>query len=309
MRTPRTTKVISLLALLGAAGCHRGASGDAKPAERPALTRLGLSIADLSDSRVAALRSAARDAHVELVVGGATVGVKPQPLQVAELLEAHVAALLLVPSSPDLLHELAQTAASKSVPLVAIGRGDGRVGAWVGLKSGTLAKEAGEIAGRALRKAGCEKPRVIVVETSRWPETSRRIEATLKAIEGECGGVEVVVRLNQCETQAETERLLDEGLARTSSIDAIVAADPAPTAGAWSAVARSAFKDRAFVVGVTDDAALVEKARAAASRLIVVAWKRDELGTKAIEAALAATKGDAARSLQEVGATVVSAGG
>jgi hypothetical protein len=130
------------------------------------MLRLGLSIADLSDPRIEALRAAAADAHVELIVGGK--GVKPQPLQVAELLQAKVAALLLVPSSPDLLHEIDRTVSAKSVALVAIGRGDGRVGAWVGLKSATLAKEAGEAAGRALLAAGCTKAR-FVLESSRWP--------------------------------------------------------------------------------------------------------------------------------------------
>jgi ABC-type sugar transport system substrate-binding protein len=300
-----------LLAVAGAAwpgisGCRRGEAADPGPAKAPAVLRLGLSIADLSDPRIDALRAAAADAHVELMVGGK--GVKPQPLQVAELLQAKVAALLLVPSSPDLLHEIDRTASAKSVALVAIGRGDGRVGAWVGLRSATLAKEAGEAAGRALLAAGCTKPRVIVLESSRWPETSRRIEATLQGIAAACGGVEVVVRLTECEGQAETERLLDEGLPRTVAFDALVAAEPGPTAAAWSALARTPSKDHAFVVGVSDDDALVEKARAAGSRLVVVAWKRSDLGAKAIDAALAAAKGDRARSLQEVSATVVGAG-
>ena len=290
----------------GLPGCRRGEAADPGAAEPPAATRLGLSIADLSDPRIDALRAAAADAHVELVVGGK--GVKPQPQQVAELLQAKVAALLLVPSSPDLLHEIGQTASAKSVALVAIGRGDGRVGAWVGLKSATLAKEAGEAAGRALLAAGCTKPRVIVLESSRWPETARRIEATLQGIAAACGGVEVVVRLTQCEEQTETERLLDQGLPHTVEFDALVAADPAPTEAAFRALARIPSRERAFVVGVSDDDALVEKARAAGSRLVVVAWKRSELGAKAIDAALAAAKGDRARSLQEVSATVVGAG-
>src|SRR5262245_2587645 len=278
--------------LLGAAGCRRAAPPAAEsPATAP--TRLGLSIADLADDRVAPLRAAAAAAHVELVVGGATVGVKPQPLQVAELLEAKVGALLLVPSSPDLLHAIGRTVSAKSVPLVAIGRGDGRVGAWVGLKSGTLAKEAGAAAGRALKREGRTKPRVIVVESSRWPETSRRIEATLKGIEAECGSVEVPVRLTQCETRSETERMVGEGIAGSSPIDLIVAADPTPTAAAWSAVEGSPAKGRTWVVGVSDDDAFVEKARDAGARLIVVAWKREELGRRAIDAALAAMKGDA----------------
>jgi len=290
----------------GHSGCRRGEAADPGPAKPPAATRLGLSVADSSDPRIDALRAAAADAHVELVVGGK--GVKPQPLQVAKLLQTKVAALLLVPSSPDLLHEIDRTASAKSVALVAIGRGNGRIGAWVGLRSATLAKEAGEAAGRALLAAGCTKPRLIVLESSRWPETSRRIEATLQGIAAACGGVEVVVRLTECEEQAETERLLDQGLPHTVAFDALVAADPGPTAAAWSALARIPSREHAFVVGVSDDDALVEKARAAASRLVVVAWKRSDLGAKAIDAALAAAKGDRARSLQEVSATVVGAG-
>jgi len=87
----------------------------------------------------------------------------------------------------------------------------------------------------------------------------------------------------------------------------LVAAEPGPTAAAWSALARSPSKDHAFVVGVSDDDALVEKARAAGSRLVVVAWKRSDLGAKSIDAALAAAKGDRARSLQEVSASLVGA--
>jgi hypothetical protein len=71
---------------------------------------------------------------------------------------------------------------------------------------------------------------VIVVETSRWPETSRH-RGDAKAIEGERGGVEVVVRLNQCGDAGRDGQLLDEGLARTTAIDAIVAAEAAPTGG------------------------------------------------------------------------------
>jgi ABC-type sugar transport system substrate-binding protein len=312
VRLPPPRAVLGvLLAVAGAAwpgisGCRRSEAADPASAKAPAATRLGLSVADSSDPRIEALRAAAADAHVELVVGGK--GVKPQPLQVAELLQAKVAALLLVPSSPDLLHEIDRTASAKSVALVAIGRGDGRVGAWVGLKSATLAKEAGEAAGRALLAAGCTKPRVIVLESSRWPETTRRIEPTLQGIAAACGGVEVVMRLTECEGQAETERLLDEGLPRTVPFDALVAADPGPTAAAWNALARIPSRGHAFVVGVSDDDALVEKARAAGSHLVVVAWKRSELGAKAIDAALAAAKGDRAHSLQEVSATVVSAG-
>lgn len=288
------------------AGCHRNADPKRAPgASPPAATRLGVSLLDDDDPCTAPLKSAAEEARAELRIECANRRLSAQPGQVLALLDQKVAALLLVPGSPDLLHSVAETAAAKSVPLMTLGRGDGSVGGWVGLKSGTLAREAGEAAARRLRAAGVKRPRIVVVETSRWPETTRRNEAVLAPLQKEFGSLDLPIRLRSCETEAETRDLLIEGLPRLVSADAIVAAEPATTAGAWAAVRDLKPFERTLVVGVTGDAALEAAARAADSRLVLVCFRPADLAQKAVAAALRAAKGGEKLPIEEVAAELV----
>jgi ABC-type sugar transport system substrate-binding protein len=288
------------------AGCHRSAAPPpVNGAPPPAATRLGAALLDPADRCSVALKEAAGEAHAELRVESAEGRLAAQSRQVLTLLDEKVSALLLVPGSPDLLHSVAEIAAAKSVPLVTIGRGDGSVGGWVGLRSGTLAREAGEAAARRLRAAGVTRPRVIVVETTRWPETTRRNEAVLAPLQREFGSLDLPVRLRNCETEAETRDLLVEGLPRLVSVDAIVAAEPATTAGALAAVKEMRPFDRTLIVGVTDDAELAASARAADSRLVLVSFRPADLAQKAVGAALRAAKGGEKPAIEEVAAELV----
>lgn len=290
------------------AGCRRSAPPAATSPGTPAAVRLGLSLLDAGDARAASLKRAADEAHAELRIECANGRAPAQSGQVLALIDARVAALLLVPGSPDLLHSAAETAAAKSVALVSLGRGDGAVGGWVGLKSGTLAREAGEAAAKRLRAAGVTRPRLVVVETARWPETTRRDEAVLAALEREFGSLDVPVRLRSCETESETRDRLIEGLPSLVTLDAIVAAEPATTRGACAAVKALKQFARTLVVGVTDDEELAATARAADSRLVLVSFKSADVASKAVAAALRAAKGGAPLPVEEVASELVGAG-
>jgi ABC-type sugar transport system substrate-binding protein len=299
---------VALLAV-APAGCGKEATKPADAATAAsAPTRIGLSLVDASDSRAAALKAAAQAARVDLRVQCANGLFAAQSSQVLALLDEKVTALLLVPSSPDLLHEMAMLVASKSVPLITIGRGDGSVGAWVGVKSETLARETGEAVARTLRQAGVTRPRLVTIESSRWPETKRRNEAVLSALQKEFGSLDLPIRLHDCETEVETLELLLEGLPRLVSVDAILAAEPATTAAAWASVQRVAGMAKTLVAGVTDDDKLATVARADGSRLVLVCWKPSDLATKAVDAALHAAGGGAKGSADEVATELVGVG-
>lgn len=267
-----------------------------------------MALLDSADRCAASLKEAAGAARAELRIESAEGRFAAQSRQVLTLLDEKVAALLLVPGSPDLLHSVAEIAKAKSVPLVTIGRGDGSVGSWVGLKSGTLAREAGEAVARRLRAAGITRPRVVVVESTRWPETTRRNEAVLAPLQREFGSLDLPVRLRNCETEPETRDLLISGMPRLVSVDVLVAAEPATTAGAVTALKELRQFDRTLIVGVTDDAELAASARVAGSRLVLVSFRPADLAQKAVGAALRAAKGGEQPAIEEVAAELVEGG-
>ena len=309
MRRRRAHRLLHWIVAAGSiAGCHRSAAPpEVKGAAATAATRIGLSLAEAADPRAATIKSAAAEQKADLRVECASGRYSAQSNQVLALLDQRVAALLLVPSSPDLLHSIAEIAASKAVPLVAIGRGDGSVGGWVGLKSATLASEAGSAAARRLRAAGVTRPRVVAVETTRWPETTRRNEAVLAVLQKEFGSLDVPVRVRSCETEAETHDLLRQALPQLVSVDLIVAAEPATTAGTWAAIRGVQQFEHTLLVGVSDDADLEASARASDSRLVLVCYRPADLAAKAVGAALRAAGGEKT-PIDEVAAELVVAG-
>jgi hypothetical protein len=139
-----------------------------------------------------------------------------------------------------------------------------------------------------LKEHGIARPRVVVVEDSRWPETTRRVEETLKGIEASCGEIDLPLRLHTAPAPDQTAKALVGALRRMATADVLVAGDRFATEGAVAGAQQSHLAATLLVVGITDDPKLVEAAQRPDARLLLVAWKRDELVAKAIDAVAAA---------------------
>jgi ABC-type sugar transport system substrate-binding protein len=276
----------STLLLLVACSKAKEAGPTAPAAPEP--PRIAIALGESIDGLAKELRDAAHAKSIEVLIAEAHGHSTSQSEQVGQFFERKIAALLVDPVVPDLLHRFRATAAEKQVPMIGLLRGDGRVGSWVGIASSALAKEAGERAGAWLKSNGCARPRVVVIEDARWPETTRRVEATLEAIEAACGGIDLPLRLRTLLTPAETSTTLLEALGRLGRADVLVAGDRFATEAAVRGARESPLRDSLLVVGTSDDPELAEAARAPKSRLLLVAWKRDELVRLAIDAAAAA---------------------
>jgi ABC-type sugar transport system substrate-binding protein len=264
--------------------CREHAAPSPPPPQAEPPKRVAIALGEPIEGYEARLRDELRERHVDLLVESAHGHAAVQIEQVRRLLEAKPSALLLSPIVPDTLEQARTLAARAGTPLVALLRGDGRNGAWVGVPSSTLAKESGERAGERLIAAGIRRPRVVVVENPRWPETTRRVEATLKGIESRCDSIDLPLRLHPSGTPPEEVTALVGALDRLGTADLIVAGDRAGTATAIEAARASPLGAKLIVIGVTDDPAAIEAARASKSRLLLVAWKREDLVRESLAA-------------------------
>jgi ABC-type sugar transport system substrate-binding protein len=259
---------------LASSSCGEEPPPPAPPATKPTIgIVLGEPIAGLDDGLRAVLRDRPFETEIEASLGLATA----QLDLVGRLLERKVALVVIAPVVPDVLFRARSAASTHEVPLIGLLRGDGKSGPWVGVGSTTLAQESGERAAAWLQAHGRKRPRVVAVEDPRWPETRRRVEATLRALEAGCGEIDLPLRAQTSATTDETAKQLSGSLARMKGADVLVAGDAAATAGAVKAAAQSVSKETILVVGMSDDPALIEQAKAAGSRLLLVTWSRDDL--------------------------------
>ena len=287
---------IGLVACALLAGCHKEAAAPA--AAKPATPRVGLALGEPIDGLGEALRAALRDHGFEVSLESALGRATAQLEQVAQLLDQKVSILVLDPVVPDVLFRAGAAASDRHVPLLGVLRGDGMAGPWVGVGSGTLAREAGERAGAWLATNGRTRPRVVVVEDPRWPESRRRVEGTLRGLESACGEIELPLRASLLATPEKTAATLVVELARLQGADVLVAGDEFSTAAAVQAAGDCVSKDSIVVVGATSDEKLVESARASGSRLLLVAWDRKEL-VKRVVTAVDALLADPGRGVKE----------
>jgi len=272
-------------------GCSKKAAENPPEPSAPPFQRVAVLLGEPIDGIETALLEEARAREMHLAITSSHGHVNAQIEQVGQALDAGPAALLLGPVAPDVLQRARSAARDKHVPFVALLHGDARSGSWVGVRSSALAREAGERAGRLLLARGIRQPRVFVVEDGRWPESTRRVEEMLRGLEATCGSIQLMLRVAIGLTPAETSSFLLEGLGRAHVVDVLVAGDRMATAGAELGARGSKLKESLLVVGATDDAALVETARGADSKLVVVTWKREDLvklSIDAVEAAMAA---------------------
>ncbi len=300
--------VIVVVTVAAALGCRKHESPPPQPSDEPAARRIGIALGEPIDGLDAELRAAARERAIDLDIVSAHGFAAVQIAQVSQLLEKRVAALLLGPVAPDTLEQARAAASARQIPLIGLLRGDGKSGSWVGIGSATLARAAGERAGASLRMEGGARPRVVVVEDSRWPETTRRVEATLEGLESKCGGIDLPLRKRMDATPADSIAALVESLARLGHVDVLVAGDRFTTEVAIEGAARSRLKETLLVVGATDDCKAIEAARASSSRLLLVAWKREDLVRTLLDAATSAATDPTAEIRREVACELVGGG-
>ncbi|MBL8843479.1 MAG: sugar ABC transporter substrate-binding protein [Planctomycetes bacterium] len=268
-----------LLALaLFACGGDEGATagGDAPMAPPQALPRIGVVFGEPQPGFEPLLHAEARRRGRELDVRSGYGSATATEAAVLALVDRKVEAILLFPSAPDLLQRARRLAADREVPLLLALRGDGRSGAWVGAPSSELAGEAGTRVAARLAADGVKEPRVVVIEDARWPESRRRAELTLDALEQRFGKIEVRLRHPLEATVEQTLASLLPLLARLQTADLLVGGDPASTAVAVEAAQRAGLAASACVAGISDDPALHEAAKAAGARLALVTYTREE---------------------------------
>ncbi len=149
------------------------------------------------------------------------------------------------------------------------------VGAWLGagVASGEQAAAAGERAAERLVADGVTQATVVAFEDPRWPESRRRVEATLDAVERRCGKVEVRLRVFEEGGVAPSLEKAMPRLARVGRIDLFVAGDPASTPVALEAARRMGLDVSATLVGISDDPALLAAATQSA-RTFLVGYER-----------------------------------
>jgi DNA-binding LacI/PurR family transcriptional regulator len=266
-------------------GCRKHAA-EAEPAApaAPSSPRVSVLLGEPIDGFEPKLLEAARARGLQVEIESSHGHVDAQLEQIGRALERKPAALLLGPIHPDTLQRTRSASGEKQVPFVSLLHGDGKSGSWVGVPSTKLAREAGERAGRVLLARGITRPRVFAVEDGRWPESQRRVEATLKGIEATCGGLNLMLRVKTGVTPADTSTALQEGLRRAHEVEVLVAGDRLATAGAELGARASQLAGSLLVVGVCDDPQLVAAAKAPDAKLIAVAWTAEELARQAVDA-------------------------
>ncbi len=270
--------VVCCVALAGCGG-DETAPPDGPPTMDPprALPRIGVVFGEPQPGYERLLHEEARRRGRELDVRPGYGQATATEAAVLALVDLKVEAILLFPSSPDLLQRARRLAADREVPLLLALRGDGRSGAWVGVASGELAAEAGQRVAARLAADGIAEPRIVVVEDARWPESRRRAEVIIDAIEQRFGRVEVRLRQPLEGTAELTLESLLPLMARMQSVDVLIGGDPASTAVACEAAKRSGIASRACVVGISDDSALLDAARLPAARMALVSYTREAM--------------------------------
>jgi hypothetical protein len=265
--------------LLAAAGCGGGEEESAKSLREPPplpapLPRIGVVFGETFEGYEPVLAAEARRRGRELDVRAGIGSATASEAALLALVDAKVAALLLFPFAPDLLQRARVVAKERQMPLLIALRSDGRSGPWAGASSTTLAKEAGERVAARLIADGVKEPRIVVVEDGRWPETQRRADLAIDAIEQRVGKVDVRLRQRQAGGVEATLKDLLPAIDRLKRVDVLVAGDPASTATALAAAERSGLAASVWVVGISDDAATCEAA-AKGGRAVLVSFERE----------------------------------
>jgi len=256
-------------------GEEEAAKGSPEPPPLPApLPRIGVVFGERFEGYEEALLTEARRRGRELDLRAGIGSATASESALLTLVDAKVAALLLFPSAPDLLQRARLFAKERQLPLVIALRSDGRSGPWAGASSQALAKEAGERVAARLVADGVKEPRIVVVEDGRWPETVRRADLAIDAIERQLGKVDVRLRQRQGAGTDATLKELLPALDRLKRIDVLIAGDPATTATALAAAERSGLAASVYVVGISDDAATRETA-AKSGRAVIACFERD----------------------------------
>jgi len=257
-----------------AAGC--GGDPDpigAAPTVAARTARIGVVFGERFEGHEEALFAAARARGRELDVRSGHGHDRATELNFQDLIEQRVGAIVLFPAAPELLQRARSLAAERSLPLLSAMRSDGRSGPWAGVASGEQAAAVGERAADRLAADGIARPTVVAFEDPRWPESRRRVEATLDAIERRCGKVEVRLRVfEEGGVEPSLARAMPR-LARVGRVDLFVAGDPASTPVALEAARRTGLDVSATLIGVSDDPALLAAA-AQSARTFLVGYDR-----------------------------------
>ncbi len=264
---------------LAAAACGDKPAAVADPgavAPPKALPRLGVVLGEPQDGLEALLLDEARRRGRELDVRPGYGSATATEAAVLALVDLKVEAIVFFPAAPDLLQRARRLAADREVPLLLALHGDALSGAWVGVPSSMLASEAGERVAARLAADGVTEPCVIVVEDARWPESRKRAEFAIRAVEQRLGKVEVRLRHPLGFSNEDTLERLLALMARMERIDAVIAGDPQSTAVAIAAVKRGGLAATACVAGISDDPALQTDARTTGARLALVSYSREQ---------------------------------
>jgi DNA-binding LacI/PurR family transcriptional regulator len=233
------------------------------------IARIGVIFGEPFEGHEEALYAAARSRGRELDVRRAHGRVAATELAVQSLIEQRVSAIVLYPSAPELLQRARKLAAERSVPLLLAMRSDGRSGPFAGILSGEQAEPLGERAAARLAVDGVLTPSVVAFEDPRWPESRRRVESTLDAVERKLGKVEVRLRVFE---EGGVEPSLEKAmarLARVGRVDLFLAGDPASTRVALEAARRMGLDVTATVAGISDDPALLTAAERSTRTFLV----------------------------------------
>ncbi len=262
--------------------CGQGAASDRSSNGAPAqsapaaATQIGLLLAESNPGFESSLREAAHVHGYELVVFDGVREPSVQDVALRKLFDRHVAAIVMLPSAPDPLYRAMRAASDQKTPLLSALRGDGKSGPWAGVASATLATESGDRVAARLIADGVSEPRIIVIEDPCWPESQRRADLCIDAIEKRVGKVHVKLRLKALRSAEATVPVLLEGLVRMRVADVLVAGDPVSTEAALDGASRSSLAATLYVVGVTDDETRAAAARAGKSRASLVTFHRSD---------------------------------
>ncbi|MSR45455.1 MAG: hypothetical protein EXS13_00025 [Planctomycetes bacterium] len=236
--------------------------------------RIGVVFGEVFEGYERILFDAARRRNRALDVRAGYGHAAASELAVQALIDNRVGAIVLFPSSPDLLQRAKRLAAESSVPILFALRSDGRSGPWAGVASDTLAADAGARVAELLGADGIREPTIVAFEDARWPESHRRVESVLDSIERKLGRVQVRLRMFEEGGVEPTVAKAIPMIGRIGRVDLFVAGDPASTAAAQEAATRAGYAATAFVVGISDDAERLATA-AASARTVLIGYERE----------------------------------
>lgn len=262
------------LALAACSGGERPArEGPPIPPPPTALPRIGVLFGEPFPGYEEALRAEAVRIGRELDVRAGFGQPAATEMALLALVDARVEAIVFFPSAPALAQRALALARERSVPLLFAMRTDGRSGPWAGVDSAALAEEAGARIAAVLAAGQVATPSIVIVEDRRWPESRRRSERMVDAIEQRIGRVTIEIRHPLAASTGSSVDDLVLLLRDLDGVDALLAGDPQSTAVAFEARSRMGWGARCAIGGISDDARLHEAARAEGSRMALIAFE------------------------------------